>query len=45
MAVAALRVVAAVVAHAATAPSRHEPQSSTEVAALGVTVALALWVE
>lgn len=45
VAVAALRVVVAVVAHAATAPSRREPQSSTEVAALGVTVALALWVE
>lgn len=45
VAVAALRVVAAVVAHAAAAPSRREPQPSTEVAALGVTVALALWVE
>lgn len=40
--VAALRVVAAVVTHAAAPPSRCEPQSATEVAAPGVTVTLAL---
>lgn len=40
--VAALRVVAAVVAHAATPPSRRQPQCATEAAAPGQAVALAL---
>lgn len=44
LAVATLRVVATVVTHAAAPPSPGEPQSPAEVAALGVTVALALWV-
>lgn len=42
LAVTAFCVVAAVVTHATTPPSRREPQSSTEVTALGMTVALAL---
>lgn len=40
--VAALRVVAAVVTHAATPPSRCQPQRAAEVAAPGQAVALAL---
>lgn len=40
--VAALRVVTAVVAHAAASPSCSEPQSATEVTAPGVPVTLAL---
>lgn len=42
---AALRVVAAVVTHAAAPPSRRQPQSVAEVTAPGEAVALALWVE
>lgn len=45
LAVAALCVVAAVVTHAAAPPSRCEPQSTTEVTALGMAVTLALWVK
>lgn len=43
--VAALRVVAAAVTHAAAPPSRCEPHAATEVAAPGVTITLAPWVE
>lgn len=42
LAVPALRVVTAVVAHAAAAPPRGQPQPSAEVAAVGLAVALAL---
>lgn len=42
LAVPALRVMAAVVAHTTTPPSCCEPQSPAEVTALGVTVTLAL---
>jgi len=40
----ALGVAAAVVTHAATPPSCRQPQATAEVAALGVTVTLALYV-
>lgn len=40
----ALGVVAAVVTHAATPASCRQPQATAEVAALGVTVTLALYV-
>lgn len=40
--VAALRVVAAVVTHAATPPSRRQPQPAAEVTAPGEAVTLAL---
>lgn len=42
LAVTALCVVAAVITHATTPPSSRQPQSPTEVTALGVTVTLAL---
>lgn len=38
-------VVATVITHTATPPPRCEPQTTTEVTALGVTITLALWVE
>lgn len=44
LAVATLGVVAAVVTHAATPPSRGQPQPAAEVTALGMTIALALCV-
>lgn len=43
LAAAALRVVAAVVTHAAAPPSRCQPQAAAEVAAAGVAAALAPW--
>lgn len=43
--VAAFCVVVAFITHTTTPPPRCEPQTTTEVTALGMTVTLALWVE